>query len=103
MKTLSSETFSRGLREGYWFCDHEGRVITLPVEETDSQFGETCPHCHRRTAAWHPPILPLVKLDCGLHYGKGGRCAKCDAGITARDIAQSRNRALIAAITPIDL
>jgi hypothetical protein len=46
--------------------------------------------------------MKLTKLDCGLHFGKGGRCAKCSSGITHRTIAGARNQALVAALEPVD-
>jgi len=44
--------------------------------------------------------IKLIKLDCGLHYGKGGACRKCGSGITARDIAWQRDRSIVSAIRP---
>lgn len=46
----------------------------------------------------------LIKLDCGKHYGNGGKCSKCVSGITNNDISKSRDRALLNAFSgpPID-
>lgn len=40
----------------------------------------------------------LAKLNCGKHYGKGGKCSKCSSGITQYDIATERNSCLVAAL-----
>lgn len=47
-------------------------------------------------------MKPMIKLDCGKHHGAGGRCSKCGSGVTQRDIASQRDRALIAAIQPVN-
>lgn len=43
----------------------------------------------------------LILLDCGLHYGVGPVCRKCSSGVTARDIQNQRNQALVAALEPL--
>ena len=46
--------------------------------------------------------IKLVKLDCGLHWGrKAGSCAKCASGITHHDIAHKHDRALLSALKPV--
>ena len=58
---LAVETFSQGLRKGFWFCDRCDRVAlevpALAVDILNEQLA-SCPHCHKRTARWVPPVLP---------------------------------------------
>lgn len=48
--------------------------------------------------------MKLHKLSCKIHWGQveGASCRKCDSGITQRDIASQRDRALVAAIQPVE-
>lgn len=55
-RKISRDQFTRGLRQGYWFCEREERLVELS-DETDTDTPARCPQCGHATAVWHPPSL----------------------------------------------
>jgi hypothetical protein len=43
--------------------------------------------------------MKLILNDCGKHWGKGGRCAKCSSGCVTPSKARQQN--LAAALEPL--
>ena len=61
---LTLPVFQQGVRNGFWYCDHCDRIILeIPEIAWDVMNPNlaSCPHCHKRTAGWHPPLPKEIK------------------------------------------
>ena len=59
-RAVAHTTFATALRDGFWACERCGAIAleipALAVDPLNDNLA-SCPRCHKRAAAWHPPTL----------------------------------------------